>query len=184
MHQRLSLQQIFNFYDHSLQISHTSHGVYSGKTPTPPKSPSVTSSTALGREQGLDGSTPWVFQQPLHHQWGFTHQCSSSHCTINGASLCQPQPFKSYFLAGGVKHEAIAFLLNDKRAQSEGRWPLYSFKQLNLSQPEQSSTFTSEPESAATLACIMYWKAFFIMFTSMFLPNEITEGQIWFSNQF
>ena len=103
------------------------HEVYSGKTPTPPKPHSVASSTALGREQA-------------HHEW------FSSQCTINGASLCQPQPFKSYFLAGGVKHEAIAFLLNDKKAQSEGRWPLYSFKQLNLSQPEQSSTFTCEPE--------------------------------------
>ena len=92
------------------------------------------------------GPHSWVVQQPLHCQWGPTHECFSSYCTINGASLCQPQPFKSYFLAGGVKHEAIAFLLNDKKAQSEGRWPLYSFKQLNLSQPEQSSTFTCEPE--------------------------------------
>lgn len=45
------------------------------------------------------------------------------------------------------------------------------------SRPEQSPTSSGEG-LAATFACIMCPEAFFIMFTSLFLPNEITEGQI------
>lgn len=44
------------------------------------------------------------------------------------------------------------------------------------SRPEQSPT--SSGGLAATFACIMCPEAFFIMFTSLFLLNEITEGQI------
>lgn len=110
----------------------------------------------------------------------FKHSYRATHV----ASLCLPKPFKSYLSADGASQEAEALLLNDRRARSEGGWPLYSFKQLNLSQPEQSSASTCEPELTATFACIMCRKDFFIMFTSIFPPSEITEGQIWFSNQF
>lgn len=46
--------------------------------------------------------------------------------------------------------------------------------------PFPSGAVTTSPGEGlpATFACIMCPEAFSIMFTSLFLPNEITEGQI------